>query len=98
MPTQLVPSCRWSYYRAGLAFHASACASDRFALFAGGQIPLRDEVEVLDTTTMQWLPIQKLNTPRSMLAAAGVGNCVIFAGGKVNAGANDTDVFCFKDN
>ena len=79
--------------RSGLS---SACASDRFALFAGGQIPLRDEVDVLDTKTMKWLPLQHLNTPRSFLAGAGNGNCALFAGGnKIPAGAHDTDVFCF---
>jgi len=76
---------------------SSACASDRFALFGGGQIPLRDEVDVLDTASMQWLPTLKLNTPRSALAAAGNGDCAMFAGGlKQPNGTSDTDVFCFS--
>jgi hypothetical protein len=67
---------------------AAACAADRYALFAGGQIPPRDDVDVYDTVSGQWSVLEALNFGRGWLVGAASHECAVFAGG-------NADVYCF---
>lgn len=73
---------------------AAACASNRFALIAGGQIPPRSTVDVLDTSTGVWGTLDPLNFGRGWLVGAGVGNCAVFAGGG-QGNESSVDEYCF---
>jgi N-acetylneuraminic acid mutarotase len=77
---------------------AAACASDRFAVIAGGQIPGRTTVDVLDTKTGEWGTLEPLNFGRGWLVGAGAGDCVVFGSGpgvKAESGAASVDEYCF---
>merc|ERR1712146_869241 len=74
---------------------AGACAGDRYAVFAGGQIPLRSAVDVFDTTSGAWHTLDPLNFARGWLTGAGAGNCVLFAGGQPGKGQASVDKYCF---
>jgi len=69
----------------------AACAGDRFALFAGGQIPRRGTVDLLDTTTGKWSVLEDLSVPRGWVSGAGAGPCAAFGGGAV------VDIYCFSE-
>ena len=69
----------------------AACAGDRFAMFAGGQIPARGTVDVLDTLTGAWSTVEDLFLPRGWVSGAGARNCALFGGGIT------VDIYCFHE-
>lgn len=73
---------------------AAACASDRYAVFAGGQTPSRNTVDVLDTLTGTWGTLDPLNFGRGWLVGAGAGDCAVFAGGG-QGNQSSVDEYCF---
>ena len=74
---------------------AAACASDRFAVVAGGQIPGRTTMDVLDTKSGEWATLEPLNFGRGWLVGAGAGGCVVFGSGPGPSGAASVDEYCF---
>lgn len=87
-----MPPANLSQARSNLA---AACAADRYALFAGGQIPSRATVDVYDTVSGQWSLLNPLNFGRGWLVGAGAGDCAVFSGGGRSGNASDADVYCF---
>lgn len=78
---------------------AAACAADRFAVIAGGQIPGRTTVDVLDTTSGRWGTLAPLNFGRGWLVGAGAGDCVVFGSGpgvRDESSAASVDEYCFE--
>ena len=80
---------------------AAACAAERYALFAGGQTPGRDVVDMLDTRTGEWHVLSPLSYGRGWLVGAGVGACAVFAGGNYPKHSSErpptVDAYCFHD-
>jgi len=62
---------------------AAACLGGRYALFAGGQIPGRTTVDIVDTVTGAVdLAADPLHYGRGWLSSAQAGKCVAFGGRK----------------
>merc|ERR1712217_232266 len=74
---------------------AAACAGNRFAVFAGGQIPRRATVDVYDTLTDSWGVLDDLNFGRGWLVGAGVDQCAVFASGGAQGNQSTVDAYCF---
>jgi hypothetical protein len=77
---------------------AAACAANRYAVIAGGQIPGRTSVDVLDTQSGQWGTLAPLNFGRGWLVGAGAGDCVVFGSGPgvgSESSAASVDEYCF---
>ena len=62
---------------------------------AGGQIPGRQTVDVLDTATGEWGVLDPLNFGRGWLAGASAGDCAVFAGGDGRFNHSTVDAYCF---
>ena len=89
---RFLPPSNLSVARSNLA---AACAADRFAVFAGGQIPGRATVDVFDTKLGDWGTLDPLNFGRGWLVGAGVKNCVVFASGSGEGNVSTVDQYCF---
>lgn len=79
---------------------AAACAANRYVVIAGGQIPGRTTVDVLDTKLGKWGTLAPLNFGRGWLVGAGVGECVVFGSGSGvgdESGAASVDEYCFGE-
>jgi hypothetical protein len=77
---------------------AAACAANRFAVIAGGQIPGCTAVDVLDTQSGTWGTLAPLNFGRGWLVGAGAGDCVVFGSGpgvRDESSAASVDEYCF---
>ena len=54
---------------------AAACAKNRYAVFAGGQIPGRNTVDVYDTVANTWGLLDPLNYGRGWIVGSSAGAC-----------------------
>ena len=73
---------------------AAACAAGRFAVFAGGQIPGRATVDVLDTASGEWGTLADLNFGRGWLVGAGTATCAVFGSGPGGENSSSVDAYC----